>query len=172
MKELKGPISIILKDLKLQIYIFTGITLLLVVIFNLVGYFVKPDKFYPFISGPIYGIMLFLPLFMFGDALKSTIGFGGTRTNYLTALFTSYFIFIVSLMSVHNVLFQVSELITEHTRSTTQLIHLASLFGVKSGFAYFWIDILFAIFIVGIGSIVSAIFYRFGYIWTLALRYY
>jgi ABC-2 type transport system permease protein len=169
MSHLKGPISIILKDLKLQSYIFTAITLVLVIIYNGIGYYGGPDNFYPFISGPIYGILLFLPFFMFGDALKSTIGLGGTRTNYLTSLIISYLVFIVSLMIVHNVLFQLSELITDNTKSTTHIFHFARLFGASNAISYFWVDVLIGIFLVGTGTIVSAALYRFGYIWMLGI---
>lgn len=169
MNDLKGPTTIILKDLKIQFYIFTAITLLLVIIYNMVGYYVSPDNFYPFISGPIYGILLFLPFFMFGDAFKSTIGLGGTRTNYLTSLIISYSLFIVSLMIVHNILFQLSELITGKTESTTHIFHFASLFGASNILSYFWVDVLIGIFFVGTGTIVSAALYRFGYIWMLGI---
>lgn len=169
MNYLKGPISIIFKDLKIQFYIFTAITLFLVILYNGVGYYVGPDNFYPFISGPIYGILLFLPYFMFGDALKSTIGLGGTRTNYLTSLIINYLLFIVSLMIIHIGLFQLSELITNHTKSTTHVFHIASLFGDFSLISYFWVDVLIGIFFVGISTIISAALYRFGYVWILGI---
>ena len=169
MNNLKGPISIILKDLKLQFYIFTAITLVLVTIYSIVGYYVNPDSFYPFISGPIYGILLMLPFFMFGDAFKSTVGLGGTRTNYLNSLVISNLLFIVSLMLVHNVLFQLSEFITDKTISTTHIFHFASLFGASNPISYFWVDVLLGIFFVGTGTIVSAALYRFGYIWMLGI---
>ncbi len=169
MNQLKGPVSIILKDLKVQFYIFAAITLLLVMVYSGVGYYVEPDNFRPFISGPIYGMLLILPYFMFGDALKSTIGLGGTRTNYFTSLIISSFIFIVSLMIVNNVLFQLSDLLTEHTKSTTHIFHIASLFGASNALSYFWVDVLFGIFLVGTGTLVSAALYRFGYIWMLGI---
>lgn len=169
MNHLKGPVSIILKDFKLQFYIFTAITALLVAIYTMIGYYISPENFHPFISGPIYGILLMLPFFMFGDAFKSTVGLGGTRTSYLTSLMMSNLLFIISLMIVHNVLFQLSEFITVKTESTTQIFHLASLFGATNAFTYFWVDILIGIFFVGTGTIVAAALYRFGYIWMLAI---
>jgi len=169
MNHLKGPISIIFKDLKLQFYIFTAITFLLVAIYSGVGYFLRPDNFQPFISGPIYGILLILPYFTFKDALKSTIGLGGTRTNYYASLIVSSFIFIVSLMIVNNVFFQLSEFITEHTRSTAEVFHLASLLGASNAISYFWVDVLIGIFFVGTGTILSAVLYRFGYLWMLGI---
>src|SRR5690625_8318 len=169
MNQLKGPISIILKELKLQFYIFTAITLALVLLYNMVGYYVGPDNFYPFISGPIYGILLLLPFFMFGDPFKATIGLGGTRINYLTSLIINYLLFIVSLMVVHNVLFQLSQLVTDRTKSTTHIFHLTSLFGVSNTISYFWVDMLVGIFLVGTGTIIAAALYRFGYVWTLGI---
>lgn len=169
MNQLKGPISIILKDFKIQFYIFTAITLALVIIYNMVGFYVGPDNFHPFISGPIYGIILFLPFFMFGDAFKSTIGLGGTRTNYLTSLIISDLLFIISLMVVHNVLFQLSGLLTDKTMSTSHVFHIASLFGGLNVMSYFWVDMLVGIFLVGTGTFISAALYRFGYVWTLGI---
>ena len=169
MNNLKGPVSIILKDYKLQFYIFTTITLTLVALYNLIGYYVSPDGFSPFISGPIYGILLMLPFFMFGDAFKATVGLGGTRTQYLTSLLVSNLIFIVSLMIVHNVLFQLSGFITDQTESTTHIFHFASLFGASNALSYFWVDILIGIFFVGTGTLASAALYRFGYIWMLGI---
>ncbi|GEN84505.1 hypothetical protein SLU01_28170 [Sporosarcina luteola] len=169
MNHLKGPVSIILKDLKVQFYLFTAITLLLVIVYSGIGYYVGPDNFHPFISGPIYGMLLILPYFMFGDPLKSTIGLGGTRVNYFTSFIISSFILIVSLMIVNNVFFQLSDLLTEHTKSTTHVFHLASLFGVSNALSYFWVDILLGIFLVGIGTLLSAALYRFGYIWMLGI---
>src|SRR5690625_5293255 len=169
MNQLKGPTTIILKDLKMQFYIYTAITLALVLIYNETGYNVGPANFDPFISEQIYGILLFLPFFMFGDPFKSTIGLGGTRTHYLISLMISNLLFIVSLVIVHNILFQLSEFITDHTKSTTQVFHIASLFGVSNILSYFWVDILLAIFFVGTGTIISAALYRFGYIWMLGI---
>lgn len=169
MNHLKGPIKVIFKDLKLQLYIFTAITLVLVIIYNGVGLYVGPDNFYPFISGPIYGILLFTPFFMFGDALKSTIGLGGTRINYLTSLIINYLVYIISLVIVHNVLFQLSELITDHTKSTMHIYHIARFFGVSNAISYFWVDMLIGIFFVGTGTIIAAVLYRFGYVWTLGI---
>src|SRR5690625_1375480 len=122
MNQLKGPTTIILKDLKMQFYIFTAITLALVLIYNGIGYYVGPANFYPFISGPIYGILLFLPFFMFGDPFKSTIGLGGTRTHYLISLMISNLLFIVSLVIVHNILFQLRS--EEHTSELQSRGHL------------------------------------------------
>ncbi|MEI3612014.1 substrate-binding domain-containing protein [Pseudogracilibacillus sp. SO30301A] len=118
---------------------------------------------------PIYGILLIIPYFMFGDALKSTIGLGGTRTNYYASLIISSFLFIVSLMIVNNVFFQLSEFITENTKSTTHVFHIASLFGASNAISYFWVDVLFGIFLVGTGTILSAALYRFGYLWMLGI---
>src|SRR5699024_5369757 len=131
--------------------------------------YVGPDNFYPFISGPIYGILAFLPFFMFGDPFKATIGLGGTRINYLTSLIINYLLFIVSLMIVHNVLFQLSQLVTERTKSTTHIFHLASLFGLSNTITYLWVDMLVGIFLVGAGTVIAAVLYRFGYIWTLGI---
>ncbi len=169
MAQLKGPVSIILKEFKLQFYIFTAITLTLVIMYNMIGYYVAPDNFYPFISGPIYGILLLVPFFMFGDTFKAAIGLGGTRVNYLISLIINYLLFIVSLMIVHNVLFQLTQLITNKTKSTTHVYHLASLFGASNALTYFWVDILVGIFLVGTGTIIAAVLYRFGYVWTLGI---
>src|SRR5690625_7208146 len=99
---------------------------------------------------------------MFGDRFKSTIVLVGTLTHYLISLMISNLLFIVSLVIVHNILFQLSEFITDHTKSRTQVFHIASLFGVSNILSYFWADIRLAIFFAGIATVISGALYCVG----------
>src|SRR5690625_6978140 len=62
-----------------------------------------------------------------------------------------------------------NKLVTDRTKSTTHIFHLASLFGVSNTISYFWVDMLVGIFLVGTGTIIAAALYRFGYVWTLGI---
>lgn len=168
MGDLRGSLSIIGKELKLQFYTFSIVLLALAVIYFIIGFYIEPsESFKPLLSGPIYGILGFLPFFLYGDPFKSAVQLGSTRKQYIFSLWLSYFIFIVCMLVVHEIVSYLLELIANIANSNVTLMRVGDFLHHNNRFDNMWIDILSVIFIAGVCFFIGAIMYRVGIIPTL-----
>ncbi|PHK49146.1 hypothetical protein [Staphylococcus edaphicus] len=168
MGDLKGSFSIIFKELKVQLYTFSTVLVVLAAIYFVIGFYIEPsDSYNPLLSGPVYGILGFLPFFMFGDAFKSSIELGATRRQYILSLWLSYIIFIVIMLIIQEVISFILERVASARSSEVTLMRVADILPNASGFDNMWVDFLAIMFIAGICFLLSAIMYRAGVIPTL-----
>ena len=166
MNNFKGSFSIVFRELKLQLYIFTVVLILLAALYVAIGYFGEPEDFRPLLSGPVFGILGFLPLFLFHDPFKASIELGATRKQYIFSVWSSYLIFMVALLIVQEVVSYIVRLITDSSKSTVALLRAGDLIPNASVLDNFWIDFLAILFIAGVCFLLAAIMYRVGIIPT------
>lgn len=168
MGDLKGSFSIIFKELKVQLYTFSIVLVVLAAIYFVIGFYIGPsDSFNPLLSGPVYGILGFLPLFMFGDPLKSSIELGATRRQYIVSLWLSYIIFIVMMLIIQEVISFILERVASAANSDVTLMRISDILPNASGLDSMWVDFLAILFIAGICFLFGAIMYRIGIIPTM-----
>ncbi|MGO1819144.1 MAG: hypothetical protein ACTH0S_05620 [Senegalia sp. (in: firmicutes)] len=167
MNDFKGSFSIVFRELKLQFYIFTIVLILLAAVYVAIGYFGNPEDFRPLLSGPAYGILGFLPLFLFYDPFKASIELGATRKQYIFSVWSSYLMFVVALLIVHEVISYIVKLTTDFSKSTVVLLRVGDLIPNASVLDNFWIDFLAILFIAGVCFLLAAIMYRVGIIPTV-----
>ncbi|GGI39491.1 hypothetical protein [Mammaliicoccus stepanovicii] len=167
MNNLKGSFSIIFKDLRLQIYTFTIVLLVLAGVYVAIAIFNELENFKPVISGPIIGILGFMPLFLFGDPFKASIELGATRKQYILSAWISYIIFVFIMLAIHELIIFIIDLMTKFTDVNLDLARIGDLVPNINGFDYAWIDFLTVMFLAGICFLVAAIIYRVGIIPTL-----
>lgn len=168
MGDLKGSFFIIFKELKIQLYTFSIVLLVLAALYFVIGFYIEPsDEFSPLLSGPIYGILGFLPFFLYGDPFKSAVELGSTRRQYIFSLWLSYFIFIVIMLVIHEIVSYLLELVSDIFGSHVTLKRAGDVLPNANTFDNMWVDFLAVIFIAGICFLVGAIMYRVGIIPTL-----
>ncbi|CDQ40533.1 MULTISPECIES: hypothetical protein [Virgibacillus] len=164
MNTFKGPFRVMFEDLRVQFYILTTITAVLSIFYIILGMLFSSDgSFNAGASfGPYYGMFLIYPFFIFTKGFKYIISFGGTRKQFLFSAFINAGIFILIGSLVLNGLYVLNNYLIEQGISSGTLFHMGDLVNESGFFLYLWVDILWGIFLFGIGFLINSVWQYFG----------
>ncbi|WP_054706036.1 hypothetical protein [Bacillus sp. JCM 19041] len=169
MNTFKGPFRIVFEDLRIQLFIIGGITIVLSIVYFLLGVFASADEVFNAGAsfGPIYGLLLFYPFFFFNRPYQFTLAFGGTRKQFLLAVFSAGAILIVAGGLLLNSLYFLNQFLVDHGYSMGTIFHMADLGESTNPLLYIWIDLLWCTFLFGIGTAMSSLWFYLGTLRTM-----
>lgn len=171
MNTFKGPFRIIFEELRIQFYIMAIITIAITALYVFIGvYNSEGETFNVGVNfGPIYGFLLFYPLFFFNGAYKFTLALGGTRKQFMHAVSIAGLLFIVFGMLLINILAIANSWLVDQNYSSGVMFQIGDLLSSSNMLLYYWIDLLYGIFLFGFGLLISSIWFFFGTVRTLAM---
>ncbi len=172
MKSFDATFRYICEDIRYMygtmaiLYITFPITL----IWCLLGILYNLDTISTAIFGPAYGLIISYGIFGFFVSLPIAVGLGSTRKHFLRHYFLLGIISILLLMIVLNLLEFGMTLLFEEGITTISLIDTGRLFFKEYNFfTYTLADASFGLFIFGLTSLITSIFYRLGFLKTAIL---
>ncbi|KGA96120.1 hypothetical protein AJ85_17445 [Alkalihalobacillus alcalophilus ATCC 27647 = CGMCC 1.3604] len=162
MNTFRGPFRLIWEDMRFQFYIMTLVTAILFAFYLFLGMVMQVEGMTGALFGPFYGFLLFYPFQIFVKTYPTFMAFGGTRKQFLIGNFIVSGIFIVISMFILNVMHQLNQFLYEQGLNTNQLIHMAGFSASSNALFYFWVDVLWGIFAIGLGVLIASVWYYFG----------
>ncbi|WP_102275272.1 hypothetical protein [Cytobacillus massiliigabonensis] len=169
MNTFKGPFRVIFEDLRIQFYILTGATLVLSLVYLIIGKILAShDTFTVGASfGPYYSLFLYYPFLAYTKAYKYTISLGGTRKQFLLSTIANTGIFLLMTTLILNAFYLLTDYLANKEIISAKLIHMGDLVKGASPLLYPWIDLLWGIILFGIGLFLCSCWYYFGTVRTM-----
>lgn len=163
MNTFTGPFRLMMKEMSLTFYINATITFVLFVFYNFLGFIGATESGGFILFGPIFFVFLLYPFINF-SGYKYILSLGGTRKQFVLAMYLTAFLYSVISVLLLNSFYLITNLIN----STSNLFHLAELVNSSNGLFYLWIDFSWIIFIFSIGMIAKTIWFNYGSVISLA----
>ncbi|KMK75893.1 hypothetical protein [Alkalihalobacillus pseudalcaliphilus] len=162
MNTFKGPFRMAWEDMRFMVLLMLSVTTLLFGFYIMMGMLLKVEGMRGVLFGPFYGLLVFYPLQVIKHTFPTFISFGGTRKQFVSANICVSLIFIVIGMFYLNILYAINQYFHDMGINTTNLFHLGDLIEPNHFIAYFWTDMLWGIFIIGLGMAVASVWHFFG----------
>jgi len=164
MNTFIGPFKLMIREMSLTFYINAAITFVLFAFYNILGFIGVADAGSFILFGPLFIIFLIYPFVNF-SGYKFILSLGGTRKQFVLALYLTAFIYGVSSIVLLNLFY----LITNRINSTINLFHLAELTNSSNWFVYLWVDFSWIFFLFSLGMIAKTIWFNYGTILTFSV---
>ncbi|ALX48407.1 hypothetical protein [Lentibacillus amyloliquefaciens] len=162
MNTLKGPFLLMFKEMRLTFYINFGITIALMALYIFLSYSTGENGDLGSIFGPFYAVFLIYPFILF-QGYKYILSLGGTRRQFMMATFASVSIYMVLSVLILNGLHLLSQFFIDQG----QMFHMADLVNGSHPLLYIWIDLLWVVFLFGVGIMIKTIWFNLGNVRTL-----
>ncbi|WP_026701921.1 hypothetical protein [Salibacterium aidingense] len=170
MNTFKGPFRLLLKEMRPTFYINTLVTLVLMAFFIILGFWTESADnstvAVGVIFGPYYAIFLAYPFIIF-PGYRYILSLGGTRKQFMKAALMSAVLYVLLAMLILNGLHFLSESIVSFGNHSISFFHMADLVNGENPLLYLWVDILWCLFLFGVGMIAKSIWFNFGPLRTL-----
>ncbi|MED3574936.1 hypothetical protein [Cytobacillus praedii] len=169
MNTFNGPFRVIFEDLRIQFYILTVATLVLSIVYLIIGKILSShDTFTIGASfGPYYSLYIYYPFLAYTKAYKYTLSLGGTRKQFLLSTIANIGLFLLMTTFILNFFYYLTDYLSNQGIISTSLIHMGDLVKGASPLLYPWIDLLWGLILFGIGLFVSSFWFYFGTIRTM-----
>lgn len=169
MNTFKGPFRVIFEDLRIQFYILTGATVVLSLVYLIIGKILSSHETFTVGAsfGPYYSLYLYYPFLAYTKAYKYTLSLGGTRKQFLGSTIANIGIFLIMTTFILNLFYYLTEYLSNLGIISASLIHMGDLVKGASPLLYPWIDLLWGIILFGIGLFVSSFWFYFGTVRTM-----
>lgn len=164
MNTLKGPFSVVFKEMKLTFYINTGITIALFALYIFLSTQLDGNEMLGLIFGPFY-IVFLTYAFIFFKSYKLILSFGGTRKQFMLSSFIAAFLYITAGTIVLTALHYIGEV----TFQDGYVFHMADILNDANPAMYFWVDFLWLFILFGLGMFAQVINFNLGALRTLIL---
>lgn len=166
MNTFTGPFRLMMKEMSRTFYINVVITFVLFVFFNLLGFIDAESASFIFF-GPLYIVFLLYPFINF-KGYNYILSLGGTRNQFVLAIYLSAFIFSVISVSLLNLFYYLSTNIISSGSRSVNFFHLADLVNSSNWLIYLWVDFSWIIFLFSLGMIAKTIWFNYGTLFSLA----
>lgn len=169
MNTFKGPFRLVFEDFRIQFFMIGGITIVLSIVYFLLGVFANADEVFNAGQsfGPFYGLLLLYPFFFFNKPYQFTLALGGTRKQFLLAVFSAGAILIVASVLLINSLYFLNQFLVDHGYSMGTIFHMADLGESTNPLVYIWIDLLWCTCLFGVGTAMSSLWFYLGTLRTM-----
>ena len=164
MNTFTGPFKLMMREMSLTFYINAAITFVLFAFYNILGFIGVADAGSFILFGPLFIVFLIYPFANF-SGYKYILSLGGTRKQFVLALYLTAFIYSISSVVILNLFY----LITNNINSTINLLHLAELTSSSNWLVYLWVDFCWIFFLFSLGMIVKTIWFNYGTVLTLTV---
>lgn len=163
MNTFTGPFKLMMREMSLTFYINAAITFVLFAFYNILGFIGVADAGSFILFGPLFIVFLIYPFANF-SGYKYILSLGGTRKQFVFALYLTAFIYGVISVVVLNLFY----LITNHINGSINLWHLAELTHSSNWLVYVWVDFCWLFFLFSLGMIIKTIWFNYGTILSLS----
>ncbi|KMK75892.1 hypothetical protein [Alkalihalobacillus pseudalcaliphilus] len=158
-----GAFRVVWFELRFHFLNFLIVTVLLAGFYFLMGMIASVvNPINGLLFGAYYGFMLLAPLIMYKSTYPVILALGGTRKQFVYAAISVLIIAVLLAMMILNLLYQLYLFFNHLGIISTELLHLGMLLNSQHALAYFWIDILYGLCLIGIGLVATSIWHRFG----------
>jgi hypothetical protein len=168
MNTFTGPFRLMMREMSMTFYINAAITFVLFVFFNFLRFndAVESDSFVLF--GPLLIVFLIYPFINF-KGYHYILSFGGTRTQFVLAIYLSALIFSVISVTLLNLFYYLSTNIINSGSSSARFFHLAEMVNSSNWLVYLWVDFSLIFFLFSLGMIAKTIWFNYGTVLSLAV---
>ena len=164
MNTFTGPFRLMMREMSLTFYINAAITFVLFAFYNILGFVGITDAGSFILFGPLFIIFLIYPFAHF-SGYKYILSLGGTRQQFVLALYLTAFIYGVISVILLNIFY----LITTSINSSINLLHIAELTNSSNWLVYLWVDFCWIFFLFSLGMIAKTIWFNYGTIVSLSV---
>ncbi|GKU83900.1 hypothetical protein [Niallia sp. NCCP-28] len=165
MNTFTGPFRLMMKEMNRTFYINAVITFVLFVFFSFLGFIdAKSVSFTLF--GPFFIVFLLYPFINF-KGYHYILSLGGTRIQFVSAIYLSTFIFSVISVLLLNLFYYLSTNIISSGSNSVNFFHLADLVNSSNWLVYLWVDFSWIIFLFSLGMIAKTIWFNYGTLFSL-----
>ncbi|MET3504673.1 hypothetical protein [Halalkalibacter oceani] len=168
MNTFTGPFRLMMREMSMTFYINAAITFVLFVFFTFLGFIDAAVSESFVLFGPFFIVSLLYPFVHF-KGYHFILSLGGTRKQFVLALYFSVFIYSVTSVALLNLFYYISANIIERISSAANLFHLAELVNSPNWLVYLWVDFSWIFFLFSVGMIAKTIWFNYGTILSLAL---
>lgn len=165
MNTFTGPFRLMMKEMSRTFYINAVITFVLFVFFNLLG-LMDAESVSFVIFGPFFIVFLLYPFINF-KGYQYILSLGGTRNQFVLAIYLSAFIFSVISVALLNLFYYLSTSVISSGSRSVNFFHLAELVNSSIWAVYLWVDFSWIIFLFSLGMIAKTIWFNYGTLFSL-----
>ncbi|WP_312098292.1 hypothetical protein [Niallia sp.] len=164
MNTFTGPFRLMMREMSLTFYINVAITFVLFAFYNILGFIGVTDAGSFILFGPLFIVFLIYPFANF-SGYKYILSLGGTRKQFVLALYLTAFIYGVISVVILNLFY----LITNSINNSINLLHFAELTNSSNWLVYLWVDFCWIFFLFSLGMIAKTIWFNYGTILSLSV---
>ncbi len=165
MNTFMGPFRLMMKEMCVTFYINAIITCVLFAFFAVLALSDVIDSVSFILFGPLFIVFLMYPFVNF-KAYDYILSFGGTRKQFVMALYLSAFLFSAASAVLLNALYFLS---TRIAGPSMALFHLGRLTNHSSWLVSVWVDFSWLSFLFALGMIAKTFWFNYGKIISLSL---
>jgi len=165
MNTFIGPFRLMMREMRLTFYINVAITFVLFVFFNFLGFIDAAESVSFILFGPFFIVFLIYPFINF-KGYNYILSLGGTRKQFVLAMYLSALIFSVASVALLNFLYYLS---TNIVGSTANLFHLGGLVNSSNWLVYLWVDFSWILFLFSLGMIAKTFWFNYGTVLSLSV---